>query len=143
MSIRDALNQAYKLGMDLIEISPNATPPVCRIADFGKFKYEQDRKQNEAKKKQKTVELKELKLRPNIGIGDFNVKLKSAERFLGEGNKVKFIMQFRGREITHTEVGMSVINRFKDSLAEVSKIEVAPKQEGRNIIMVLTPVPKA
>lgn len=139
MSARDALFQARKAGLDLVEISPSATPPVCRIVDFGKYKYEQEKKQHEAKKKQKVVEIKEIKVRPNIAIGDFNIKLKKAEECLKNGNKVKISMQFRGREITHTDVGMVIINRFKDALSEISKIENAPKLEGRNIFMVLSP----
>ena len=139
MSLRDAINAAKKLEQDLVEISPNATPPVCKITDFGKFKYEQEKRQHEAKKKQKAVELKEIKLRPNIAIGDFNVKLKSAERFITAGNKVKFSMQFRGREITHPEVGMAIVNKFKEMLEEISKVENMPKMEGRHIYMVLSP----
>lgn len=139
MSVKDALFQARKAELDLVEISPNATPPVCRIVDFGKYKYEQEKKQHEAKKKQKVVDIKEIKVRPNIAIGDFNIKLKNAEKFLIEGNKVKFSMQFRGREITHTEIGMSVIQRFKEALSEISKIDHMPKLEGKNIFMVLSP----
>jgi translation initiation factor IF-3 len=139
MSLRDAVKEAENVDLDLVEISPNATPPVCKITDFGKYKYEQEKRQHEAKKKQKVVETKEIKVRPNIAVGDFNIKLKSAEKFLKEGNKVKFSMQFRGREITHSEVGMEVINRFKDNLAEISKVDQMPKMEGRNIFMVLSP----
>lgn len=139
MSLRDAVKEAENVDLDLVEISPNATPPVCKITDFGKYKYEQEKRQHEAKKKQKVVETKEIKVRPNIAVGDFNIKLKSAEKFLKEGNKVKFSMQFRGREITHSEVGMEAINRFKDNLAEISKVDQMPKMEGRNIFMVLSP----
>ena len=139
MPTKEALKRAQREGLDLIEVSPNANPPVCRITDFGKYKYEEEKKKNEAKKKQKVVDIKELKIRPNIAIGDFNIKLKSAEKFLKEGDKVKIIMQFRGREITHTEVGMSVVEKFKESLLEISKIETHPKLEGRNIVMVLSP----
>ncbi len=139
MSLRDALKEAENADLDLVEISPNANPPVCKITDFGKYKYEQEKRQHEAKKKQKVVETKEIKVRPNIAVGDFNIKLKNAEKFLKEGNKVKFSMQFRGREITHSEVGMEVINRFKDNLAEISKVDHSPKMEGRNIFMVLSP----
>jgi len=139
MPVKEALKRAQRDGLDLIEISPNANPPVCRITDYGKYKYEQEKKQHEAKKKQKVVEIKELKMRPNIAIGDFNIKLKSAEKFLNEGNKIKVVMQFRGREITHADVGMSVVERLKVSLAEISKVDNQPKLEGRNIIMVLSP----
>ena len=139
MPTKEALKRAQREGLDLIEVSPNASPPVCRIADFGKYKYEEEKKRNEAKKKQKVVDIKELKMRPNIAIGDFNIKLKSAEKFLKEGDKVKIIMQFRGREITHTEVGMSVVEKLRDALVEISKIETHPKVEGRNIIMFLSP----
>lgn len=139
MSLKDALKESDRLELDLVEISPNANPPVCKITDFGKHKYEQEKRQNEAKKKQKIVETKEIKVRPNIASGDFNVKLKNAERFINDGNKVKFLMQFRGREITHTEVGMDIINRFKEALEEISKVDQLPKMEGRNILMVLSP----
>lgn len=139
MPTKEALKRAQREGLDLIEVSPNANPPVCRITDFGKYKYEEEKKKNEAKKKQKVVDIKELKIRPNIAIGDFNIKLKSAEKFLKEGDKVKIIMQFRGREITHTEIGMSVVEKFKEALLEISKIETQPKLEGRNIMMVLSP----
>jgi translation initiation factor IF-3 len=139
MATKEALKRAQREGLDLIEVSPNANPPVCRITDFGKYKYEQEKKQHEAKKKQKVVALKELKMRPNIAIGDFNIKLKSAEKFLKDGDKVKIIMQFRGREITHVDVGMAVIVKFKDALLEISKIENYPKLEGRSIVMVLSP----
>ncbi len=138
MSLRDALSEAEKVKLDLIEISPNCTPPVCRIADFGKYKYEQEKRQHESKKKQKVVEIKEIKMRPNIAIGDFNIKLKNAERFLNDGNKVKVSMQFRGREITHTDVGLAVINRFKDSLTEISKIDQQPRLEGKQVFLVLS-----
>ena len=113
MTAQKALQEAYKLKLDLIEVSPTANPPVCRITDFGKFKYEQEKKSQEARKKQKRVEIKEIKLRPNIAIGDYNIKLKKAEEFLKEGHKVRVAMQFRGREITHSEVGMTIIDRLK------------------------------
>jgi translation initiation factor IF-3 len=138
MTAQKALQEAYKLKLDLIEVSPTANPPVCRITDFGKFKYEQEKKSQEARKKQKRVEIKEIKLRPNIAIGDYNIKLKKAEEFLKEGHKVRVAMQFRGREITHSEVGMNIIDRLKEALSEISKIEVHPKMEGRSIVMVLT-----
>ena len=138
MTAQKALQEAYKLKLDLIEVSPTAHPPVCRITDFGKFKYEQEKKSQEARKKQKRVEIKEIKLRPNIAIGDYNIKLKKAEEFLKEGHKVRVAMQFRGREITHSEVGMTIIDRLKEALSEISKIEVHPKMEGRSIVMVLT-----
>ena len=138
MPTQKALQEAYKANLDLIEVSPTATPPVCRITDFGKFKYEQEKKTQEARKKQKKVEIKEIKMRPNIAIGDFNIKLKKAEEFIKEGHKVRFAMQFRGREVTHSEVGMVIIERIRDALAEISKIEVYPKMEGRSIVMVLT-----
>ncbi len=139
MPTKEALKRAQREDLDLIEVSPNANPPVCRIADFGKYKYELEKKQHEAKKKQKIVDIKELKIRPNIAIGDFNIKLKSAEKFIKEGNKVKIIIQFRGREIAHKDVGISVIERFRDALAEITKVDNQPKLEGRNIIMFLSP----
>lgn len=139
MPLKEALKRAQRDGLDLIEISPSAAPPVCKIADFGKYKYEQEKRQHEARKKQKTVDIKEIKVRPNIAIGDFNIKLKNAERFLKEGHKVKFIMQFRGREIAHTDVGFSVVERFKEALIATAKLEQAPKLEGKNIVMLLLP----
>lgn len=134
-----ALKMAMDKGLDLVEISPNANPPVCKIMDYGKFKYEMQKKAHAAKKKQKVVEIKEVKVRPTIAIGDYNVKLRNAKRFIEEGNKVKFILAFKGREVTHSEIGFAVIKRFKDDLGDTIKVEVEPKQEGKQIFMLVSP----
>ncbi len=139
MSARDALRRAYDLGMDLLEISPNAEPPVCKILDFGKFKYEQQKKRNEAKKKQKVIELKEVKVRPNIDDNDYNVKLKHMKEFIAEGDKVKVTLRFRGREMAHTELGGLVLERIRNDLGETAKVEQFPKIENRQMVMVLAP----
>ncbi len=139
MSTRDALYNARKSELDLVEISPNAEPPVCKIMDFGKYRYEQQKKANEARKNHRTIETKEIKVRPNIGFGDYTVKLKNAERFITDKNKVRISMQFRGREITHIDVGLVIINRFKDDLVDITKVEVEPKKEGKQIFMILAP----
>ena len=139
VSIAEALRMAEDAGLDLVEVSPNATPPVCKILDYGKYKYEQQKKAAEARKKQKTVEVKELKFRPTIEEHDFQVKLKAARKFIDAGNKVKFSMRFRGREMAHQELGMEVMNRMKEELADIAKVEVAAKMEGRQAIMVVTP----
>lgn len=139
MSPSDALEKAYAAGMDLIEVSPNANPPVCKILDYGKYKYEQQKKAAEARKKQKVVDVKELKMRPGIEEHDFNVKLKSAVKFLEDGDKVKFTLRFRGREMAHVDIGRDVLERFKAELKELSKVELQPKMEGRVMMMVLAP----
>ncbi len=139
MSARDALRRAYDLGMDLLEISPNAEPPVCKILDFGKFKYEQQKKKNEAKKKQKVIELKEVKVRPNIDDNDYNVKMKHMKEFIGDGDKVKVTLRFRGREMAHTELGAQVLDRIRTELGEIAKVEQFPKIENRQMVMVLAP----
>lgn len=138
MTVAKALEMAYAAGLDLVEISPNAAPPVCKILDYGKYRYELQKKANEAKKKQKTVEIKELKLRPTIEEHDYQVKLKNAIRFLEEGNKVKFTLRFRGRELSHMDLGMEVLRRYQADLAEVSKVEMEPKTEGKQVMMVLS-----
>lgn len=135
----DAIQKAYEFGLDLVEISPNAEPPVCKILDNGKYKYELQKKKNEAKKKQKIVELKELQVGPLISINDFEVKRRAAEKFLGEGNKVKVVMRFKGRQMSHPEIGMAVIDRFKNALVDHAKIETSPKLEGKQILMILGP----
>lgn len=139
MKPADALSKAISLGLDLVEISPTAKPPVCKIMDFGKFKYEMQKKAHEAKKKQKVVELKEIKVRPTIADGDYQIKLRNATKFVQDGNKVKISLMFRGREITHNEVGFAVMTRFQDDLSEIAKIEVAPKMEGKQIFMMISP----
>jgi translation initiation factor IF-3 len=139
MSAREALMKAEEAGLDLVEISPNADPPVCKILDYGKFRYQEQKKRNEARKKQKVIEIKELKLRPVIDDHDLEVKLKAAHRFLDEGDKVKFTLRFRGREMAHQDIGMKLLVRVKETLGDKIKIEQEPKAEGRQIIMVVTP----
>ena len=135
---RRALAQAEEVGLDLVEISPNASPPVCKILDYGKFKYEQQKKRNEARKKQKVIEIKEIKMRPNIDDHDYDTKMKAARGFLEEGDKVKFTMRFRGREMVHQEIGAGVLQRVRTELDELAKIEHFPSMEGRQMIMVLS-----
>ncbi len=139
LSIREALSRAVEAGLDLVEISPNAEPPVCKILDFGKYKYEIQKKKNEARKKQKVIEVKEIKLRPNIDEHDYEVKMRSVHRFLDEGDKVKVTMRFRGREMVHQEIGLKVLERVRDELEERAKVEQMPRLEGRQMIMVLAP----
>ena len=139
MSARDALIRAYDAGLDLLEISPNAEPPVCKITDFGKFKYEQQKKANEARKKQKVVELKEIKVRPNIDDHDYDVKMRQMKSFIGEGDKVKVTLRFRGREMAHQDLGIKVLDRVRSELAEITKVEQFPRLENRQMIMVLAP----
>lgn len=139
MSIRDALYKAYQSGLDLLEISPNAVPPVCKITDYGKFKYEQQKKANEARKKQKVVEIKEIKVRPNIDDHDYDVKMKQAKSFIGEGDKVKVTLRFRGREMAHQELGVKLLERIRAELVELVKVESMPRLENRQMIMVLAP----
>ncbi|MCF8496258.1 MAG: translation initiation factor IF-3 [Alphaproteobacteria bacterium] len=137
MSVPEALKLAEEAGLDLVEISPNAAPPVCKILDYGKYKYEQQKKANEARKNQKIVDVKEIKIRPGIGQHDYDVKMRNARRFLEEGDKVKVTMRFRGREMAHQDIGLDVLKRFRDELADLSKIEMEPRMEGRQMIMVL------
>ncbi|EWY42611.1 translation initiation factor IF-3 [Skermanella stibiiresistens SB22] len=139
VSIRDALIAAEEAGLDLVEVSPNADPPVCKILDYGKFKYEAQKRANEARKKQKIIEVKEIKMRPNIDDNDYDVKMRSARRFLEEGDKVKVTMRFRGREMAHQDLGMNVLVKVRDDLLEMAKVEQMPKLEGRQMIMVLAP----
>ncbi len=139
ISVEEGREMAYEAGLDLVEISPNADPPVCKILDYGKFKYEEQKKKNEARKKQKTIEVKEIKMRPGIDVHDYDVKLKSAKRFLGEGDKVKITVRFRGREMAHQDRGMKVLERIRDDLEETSKVEMFPKMEGRLMTMVIAP----
>ena len=139
MTARDALLRAYDAGLDLLEISPNAVPPVCKITDYGKFKYEQQKKANEARKKQKVVEIKEVKVRPNIDDHDYDVKMRQAKSFIGEGDKVKVTLRFRGREMAHQELGVQLLNRLKDDTNKLAKVESEPRVEGRQMVMVLAP----
>ena len=139
MKTADAIAQADAQGLDLVEVSPNTDPPVCKILDYGKFKYEAEKKKNEAKKKQKIIEVKEIKLRPNIDEHDYQVKMRNVQKFLDEGDKVKVTMRFRGREMAHQELGVNVLNRVRDDTEDVAKIEAFPKLEGRQMIMVIAP----
>lgn len=140
MSIQEANEKALDIGLDLVEVSPNMSPPVCKILDYGKYRYEQQKKANAARKKQKIVETKELKFRPTIEEHDYQVKMKNAHKFLANGDKVKFTMRYRGREMAHQELGMNVLVRIKEELAETTKVELHPKMEGRQMIMILAPV---
>jgi translation initiation factor IF-3 len=137
--LRDALRIAQERNLDLVEVAPTARPPVCRIMDFGKYKYEQSKREREARKKQHQVVIKEVKMRPRIDDHDFEVKLRSAERFLREGDKVKATIMFRGREIVHTDLGRQVLDRLAEGLAGLAVIERPARVEGRNLTMILTP----
>ena len=137
LNTQEAINMARQEGLDLIEISPNANPPVCKIIDIGKYKYDLQKKANKAKKKQKVVNLKEIKLRPVTEIHDYNFKIKNAQRFLKKGDKVKFTVQFKGREMQHTKLGYDLMERIKNDTSALGKVEVNPKFEGRQIIMII------
>ncbi len=139
MSARDAMNRAFSVGLDLLEISPNADPPVVKILDFGKFKYEQQKKKNEAKKRQKVIEIKEVKVRPNIDENDYQVKMRAMKSFIDEGDKVKVTLRFRGREMAHQDIGMRVLERIRQEMDGSTKVEQMPRMENRQMIMVLTP----
>ena len=139
MNIGKGLELAVEEGLDLVEISPNTDPPVCKILDYGKYKYESQKRKNEAKKKQKTIDVKEIKLRPNIDEHDYQVKLRKIFEFLDTGDKVKVTMRYRGREMAHQQIGIDVLGRVKTDTEEKSKIELEPKLEGRQMIMVLAP----
>jgi len=139
MTARDALLRAYAVGLDLLEISPNADPPVCKILDFGKFKYEQQKKKNEAKKKQRVIEIKEVKVRPNIDENDYQVKLRAMKSFIEEGDKVKVTLRFRGREMAHQDIGVKVLERIRTDLEQATKVEQMPRMEMRQMVMVLSP----
>jgi translation initiation factor IF-3 len=139
VSRNEALNMAANAGLDLVEVASAADPPVCKILDFGKFKYEEQKKKNEARKKQKVIEVKEIKLRPGIDDHDYDVKMRSMVKFVEEGDKVKVTMRFRGRELAHQDLGMNVLMRVKDDLDGIAKVEQLPRMEGRQMIMVLSP----
>ncbi len=130
---------AEEAGLDLVEISPNAVPPVCKIMDFGRFKYEQQKREAEARKKQKVIEIKEIKFRPGTDTHDYDVKMRSVMKFLDEGDKVKITLRFRGREMAHQQLGLDLLNRVADDVAEVGKVENMPKLEGRQMIMMIGP----
>jgi translation initiation factor IF-3 len=135
----DAMRMAEEVGLDLVEISPNAEPPVCKIMDFGKFKYEQQKKAAEARKNQKVIEIKEVKFRPNIDDHDYDVKMRSVTKFLDDGDKVKVTLRFRGREMAHLELGRDLLDRIAGDLEDQGKVESMPKIEGRQMIMVVAP----
>ncbi|MEL6298008.1 MAG: translation initiation factor IF-3 [Pseudomonadota bacterium] len=135
----DAQQRAEAVGLDLVEVSPDAKPPVAKIMDYGKFKYQEQKKAAEARKKQKTVEVKEVKMRPNIDAHDYDVKMRAMKRFFDEGDKVKVTLRFRGREMAHQNLGMDVLHRVKSDTEEIAKVELEPRSEGRQMIMVLAP----
>jgi len=139
LALEEGRQMAYQAGLDLVEVSPNAEPPVCKILDYGKFKYEQQKKRNEARKKQKVIEVKEVKMRPGIDEHDYQVKMRSMRRFLDDGDKVKVTIRFRGREMAHQELGLKVLNRVCDDLGDMVKMELVPRTEGRLMTMVLAP----
>lgn len=137
-----ALAMAQEEGLDLVEISPNAEPPVCKILDYGKYRFEQQKKAAEARKKQKVVDLKEIMMRPAIDQHDFETKMKAARRFIDDGDKIKFVIRFRGRELSRTQLGIEVLDRVKKDLEGLIKIDMEPKQEGRTAMMVVSPAVK-
>jgi translation initiation factor IF-3 len=139
MYTREAIDQAAEVGLDLVEVSPNADPPVCKFLDVGKFRYEAQKKANLARKTQKTQEIKEIKMRPNIDDHDYDVKMRNVFRFIEDGDKVKITLRFRGRELSHQQIGMNLLRKVQDDVAEVAKIEAFPRMEGRQMLMVLSP----
>jgi translation initiation factor IF-3 len=139
ISKRDAIQRAEEAGLDLVEVAGNASPPVCKIMDFGKYKYQAQKKASEARKKQKTVEVKEIKLRPNIDTHDYDVKVRAMKRFFEEGDKVKITLRFRGREMAHQDIGMQLLLRVRQESETYAKVEVEPKLEGKQMIMILAP----
>ena len=143
VNLRQALQMAEEAGVDLVEIAPTAKPPVCRIMDYGKFKYQEAKRQHEAKLKQKQVQVKEIKLRPGTDENDYQIKMRNMLRFLGEGDKVKVTLRFRGRELSHQEFGMRQLERVKADLVDIGLVEQMPKMEGRQMVMVIAPAKKA
>ncbi len=139
LPLQEAIVLAEQMGLDLVEVSPGAQPPVCKILDFGKYKYQAQKKANEARKKQKIIEIKEIKMRPNIDIHDYDVKMRAIRRFFEEGDKVKVTLRFRGREMAHTEIGRQVLDRVRNDTAEEAKVESDARMEGRQMVMVLAP----
>ena len=139
ISKEEGMEIAFEAGLDLVEVSPNADPPVCKVLDYGKYKYEAQKKANEARKKQKVIDVKEIKMRPGIDEHDYQVKMRSVRRFLDEGDKVKMTIRFRGREMTHQELGMKVLDRVREDVDELAKVEQFPKSEGRLMTMVIAP----
>ena len=139
MYTREAIEQAAEVGLDLVEVSPNADPPVCKFLDVGKFRYEAQKKANLARKSQKTQEIKEIKMRPNIDDHDYDVKMRAMHKFIGEGDKVKVTLRFRGREMAHQELGYKLLNRVKEDTGPIAKVESEPRFEGRQMVMLLAP----
>ena len=139
LKTREALAIAQEAGLDLVELSPNASPPVCKILDLGKYKYSAQKKAAEARKKQKVIEVKEIKMRTNIDTHDYEVKMRSVHKFLEDGDKVKVTMRFRGREMAHQELGLALLNKVRDETEDLSKVESSPRAEGRQMVMVLAP----
>ena len=139
MSLADALRMAGEMDVDLVEIAPMASPPVCRLVDYGKFKYQEQKRAAEAKAKQTVIDIKEVKFRPGTDDGDYNIKMRNIRRFLAEGDKCKITLRFRGREITHQELGMALLQRIRDELADLIVVEQFPKLEGRQMIMMIAP----
>ena len=139
ISIREALNHAEDEGFDLVEVSPDAKPPVCKIIDYGKLKYKVQKSKKEAKKKQKTIEVKEIKIRPGIDKHDYEVKLKALSKFIADGNKVKISMRFRGREMEHQNIGLNLLKKLTEEVSDYAMVEIAPKAEGKQIMMILVP----
>ena len=139
ISKEEGIEIAVEAGLDLVEVSPNADPPVCKVLDYGKYKYEAQKKANEARKKQKVIDVKEIKMRPGIDEHDYQVKMRSVRRFLDEGDKVKMTIRFRGREMAHQELGMKVLDRVREDVDELAKVEQFPKSEGRLMTMVIAP----
>ncbi|MDB5726128.1 MAG: translation initiation factor [Novosphingobium sp.] len=139
MYTREAIEQANGVGLDLVEVSPNADPPVCKFLDVGKFRYEAQKKANLARKTQKTQEIKEIKMRPNIDDHDYDVKMRNVFRFIDDGDKVKVTLRFRGRELSHQQLGMNLLRKVQDDVVEVAKVEAYPRMEGRQMLMVLAP----
>ncbi|WP_150291622.1 translation initiation factor IF-3 [Sphingobium estronivorans] len=139
MYTQEAIERAYEIGLDLVEVSPTADPPVCKFLDIGKFKYEAQKKANIARKTQKTQELKEIKMRPNIDDHDYDTKMKKVHDFIGDGDKVKITLRFRGRELSHQQLGMQLLQRVAENVGEIAKVEAYPRMEGRQMLMVLAP----
>ena len=142
MSLDEALNLAYEADMDLVEVAPDSTPPVCRIMDYGKYLFEENKKRHAAKKKQKQIQIKEVKFRPGTEEGDYQVKLRNLTRFLKNGDKAKVTLRFRGREMAHQELGLQLLKRVEEDLAEIGAVEQYPKLEGRQMVMVIAPKKK-
>ncbi len=142
VSVREALAMAEEQDVDLVEISPTAKPPVCKLMDYGKYKYQQAKKRDEAKKNQKQVQIKEIKFRPGTDEGDYQIKMRNINRFLADGDKVKVTLRFRGREMAHQQLGVQLLERVKEDLAEVAQIESFPKMEGRQMVMMIAPKKK-